>query len=53
MLSAKNKGATKDLYAAVVDKIDPSKLLSDLKKLYQKIDLVVMHRNDNSRKNKY
>lgn len=53
MLSAKNKGVTKDLYAAVVDKIDVSKLLSDLKKLYRKIDLVVMHRNDNSSKNKY
>ena len=53
MLSAKNKGVTKDLYAAVVDKVDASKLLSDLKKLYQKIDLVVMHRNDNSIKNKY
>lgn len=53
MLSAKNKGVTKDLYAAVVDKIDALKLFSDLKKLYQKIDLVIMHRNDNSSKNKY
>lgn len=49
-----NRGVlTNEFYQKVGQFIDSKSLFDEMKKLYQQIDLVIMHRSHNSSKNKY